>query len=380
MASGTLRGDGLLSRCLTGQDAVRSFLENAVTSGRLGQAYLFLGAPGSGKLDAAFALAQAAVCPQGGCGSCNDCIRAARRTHPDVHLLRPESAQGYLIAQIRALIEDLGLAPIRSQRKVYILDEAERLTPSTANALLKSLEEPPDNAMFILLATTRDAVLPTVLSRCQVVPFRPIAAERALSALSDELGLPESLCRRAVACCPSPAQAREFLGSEARQQARRAMLDCLDRLPAADELDILQGAKAAVLAAKAPLADFKDAQQAVLDENAKLLSASAVRELEERQKRELTARERSGIMEQLGAARSLLRDALGSSAGRTDPPACDDYARAADLYARRLGVDGLARALGAVDEAEAAVRRNVSPQLAFEAMLFEIKELIACRP
>ena len=380
MASAPERGAGLLARSLMGQDAVRSFLENAVASGRLGQAYLFLGAPGSGKLDAAYALAQAAVCPQGGCGSCDDCVRAARRTHPDIRLLRPESAQGYLIAQIRALIEDLALAPIRSRRKVYILDEAERLTSSAANALLKSLEEPPDNAMFVLLATSRDAVLPTVLSRCQVVPFRPIAAEQALAVLSEELGMPENLCRRAVACCPSPAQAREFLGSEARQQARRAMLDCLDRLPAADELDVLQGAKAAVLAAKAPLADFKSAQQAVLDENAKLLSASAMRELEERQKRELTARERSGIMEQLGAARSLLRDALGAAAGDAGQPVCDDYARAAATYARRLGVDGLARALGAVDRAEDAVRRNVSPQLAFEAMLFEIKELIACRP
>ena len=370
----------LLARGLVGQQAVRSFLTNALEGSRLGHAYLFLGAPGSGKLDAAWALAQGAVCPQGGCGACDDCVRVARKTHPDVHVLRPESAQGYLVGQVRALIDDLQMAPIRAKRKVYILDEAESLTSATANALLKSLEEPPEGVVFVLLASTRDAVLPTVLSRCQVVPLRPVSAESALALLADETGSPENLCRRAVACCPSPSAAREFLGSEARQAARRALLDVFDRLPDADELDVLNGAKSAVLAAKAPLADFKEAQQAVLDENAKLLSGPAMKELEERQKRELTARERSGIMEQLGAARSFLRDALEVAAGGPRPLACDDYERAARWYAARLGPDGLPRALACVAQAEERVRRNVSPQLAVEAMLLEIKELIACRP
>lgn len=368
----------LLSRGLTGQPAVRSFLENALASGRTAHAYLFLGAPGSGKLDAAYAFAQGIVCARGCCGACDDCIRVARRTHPDVHLLQPESAQGYLIGQIRALIDDLQMAPIRAARKVYILDEAEQLTSSTANALLKSLEEPPDGVVFILLGTTRDAVLPTVLSRCQVVPFRALDGEKALEALSQQLGVPENLCRRALGCCSSPAQAREFLGSEARQQARRAALECLARLPRADAWDVLQLAREAVLAAKAPLADFKEAQQAVLEENGKLLSNSAMRELEERQKRELTARERSGIMELVGAQRSLLRDALVCAAGRTEEPVCDDYVRAAQTYADLLGVEGVAAALRALERAQGRIRRNVSPQLALEAMLLDIKEMLTC--
>ena len=90
------------------------------------------------------------MCPQGGCGACDDCVRAARRVHPDVHLLQPQSAVGYLVSQIRELIDDMPLAPIRGRGKVYILDEAEGLTSATANALLKSLEEPPDHVMFIL--------------------------------------------------------------------------------------------------------------------------------------------------------------------------------------------------------------------------------------
>lgn len=372
-------GQSLLARGLLGQDRVRAFIENALTGERLGHAYLFLGTAGSGKLDAAYALAQGALCPQGGCGSCDDCVRVARKTHPDVHLLQPESAQGYLVGQIRELIDDLALAPIRSSRKVYIVEDADQLTSSTANALLKSLEEPPEGVTFVLLAPTRDAVLPTILSRCQVVPFKSVSANALCAMLSDELDMPESLCRRAVGCCASPAQARELIGSPARQEARRAALDCLDRLPNADELDVLQSAKAAVLASKAPLADFKTAQQAVLDENAKVLSGPAMRELEDRQKRELSARERSGIMEQLGAMKSLLRDALAVAAGVAQEPFCDDYARAASLYAARLGIDGVARALACLDRAVDDVRRNVSPQLVYETMLFELKEMIACR-
>lgn len=370
----------MLARDLGAQPAVRAFLENALDAGRLGHAYLFIGPSGSGKLDAAWALAQGALCADGGCGTCDDCQRAARKTHPDVHYLQPESAQGYLVGQIRDLIDDLALSPIRARRKVYILDEAEQLTSATANALLKSLEEPPEGVVFVLLASARDAVLPTVLSRCQVVPFKAIAPQAACAALASELGLPENLVRRAVAACSSPAQARGFLKSEARQAARRSMLDCLERLPDADELDLLQAAKAAVLASKAPLADFKEAQQAVLEENAQVLSSGALRELEERQKRELSARERSGIMEQLGAARSLLRDALCAACGTGEPPSCDDYARVSQLFAARLGPDGVSRALAAVERAAAHVRRNVSPQLAYEAMLLELKEMLTCRP
>ena len=369
----------LLARNLEGQDRVRDFLAHAL-NGRLGHAYLFLGPAGSGKLDAAFALAQGALCARGGCGACDDCVRVARRTHPDVHLLHPESPQGYLVGQVRGLIDDLALAPVRAARKVYILDAADRLTESSANALLKNLEEPPDNTVFVLLAPTRDSVLPTVLSRCQPVPFRPVSREEAVALLRRDTDMPENLCRRAAACCPSPAQARELLGSDARKAARRAALDCLDRLPHADELDVLQLAKAALAAAKAPLADFKDAQQAALEENAQLLSPGALKELEDRQKRELTARERAGVFEQLGAMRSLLRDALGLAAASGEAPSCDDYARAAQDLAARLGCDGCARALGALDRAEALIRRNTSPQLAFEAMLLEIKEMLTCRP
>lgn len=369
----------LLASGLLGQDAVRRFLTGAVGQGRVGQAYLFVGPPGSGKLDAAWALAQAVLCDDGGCGTCDACERVARHTHPDVHAMAPESAQGYLVGQVRDLIEDLALAPIRGSRKVYIMDGAESLTAASANALLKSLEEPPSGVTFILLGTTREAILPTIVSRCQVVPFRAIPQQESLRALCAQLGAPEADVRRALACCASAAQAREFLHSPARQKVRSSALRALDALPTGDELDVLRAAKAVTDDLRAVTDELKAAQKELLAQSGEDLAPRAVKDLEERQKRELAARERSGIMEALAAMRSLLRDALACAAGSPDTPACDDFARAAQAFAARLGVTGCARALTATDAARARVRANVSPQLALEALLFDIKEMLTCQ-
>ena len=90
-----------------GQPRVRAFLRSVVASGRIGQAYLFSGPSGSNKTAAAYALAQAIVCEQGGCGECDDCRRALRRTHPDIRFYAPEGAQAYLIDQIREIVADV---------------------------------------------------------------------------------------------------------------------------------------------------------------------------------------------------------------------------------------------------------------------------------
>ena len=87
-----------------------------------------MGAPGAGKLDAAWALAQAFLCEQDGCGACDSCVRVARHTHPDVHYYTPESATGYLIAQTRELLDDVPLTPIRAKAKVYIIEDPDHIT------------------------------------------------------------------------------------------------------------------------------------------------------------------------------------------------------------------------------------------------------------
>ena len=367
----------LLARLDT-QPRVRDFLAQAVAQGRASHAYLFIGAPGSGKLDAAWALAQALLCEDGGCGACDSCVRVARRTHPDVHCYAPESATGYLIAQTRELLEDVALAPIRAPRKVYIIDRAEQLRANSANALLKTLEEPPAAVTFILLGTSSDIILPTIVSRCQCVPFRMLSTGEATAAVERATGAPTERCRMAVSVAGSPARAAEFLKSAERQEARRAMLRAVDALAHADEADILASAKELMAAVRAPLADVKSTQQAVLEQNADYLSRGAMKQLEDRNKRELSARERSGIMEALASVRSLLRDVLlvkeGVEGGAVNADAADIVAR----IAARATTAGATRALGAVSAAEAHIARNVTPQLAVEVMLFDIRKALQC--
>ena len=361
------------------QPRVRDYLTRAVEAQRTSHAYLFLGAPGSGKLDAAWALAQALICEHGGCGACEACVRVARRTHPDVRYLAPESATGYLIAQIRDLLEEVPLAPVRAERKVYILDRADQLRASSANALLKTLEEPLANVTFILLGTSADTILPTIVSRCQCVPFRLISPDAATQAVARATGLPPERCRMAVAVAGSPARAREFLKSASRQEARRAMLRAIDALPHADEADALASAKTVTLAVKAPLAEVKSTQDAILKRDEEYLSRGALKQIEDRNKRELTARERSGIMEVLACARSLVRDALMRLEGIPDSPVNADAADIVERLASAMDSPVCAvHALEAIASAERAVRRNVTPQLAFEVMLLDIRKAFTC--
>ena len=371
---------GLLSQLDT-QPRVRDFLARAAEAGRTSHAYLFLGAPGSGKLDAAWALAQALLCEregERGCGACDACVRVARRTHPDVHLYQPESATGYVIAQTRALLEEVALAPIRGTAKVYIIDRAEQLRANTANALLKTLEEPPAGVTFILLGTSAEAILSTIVSRCQCVPFRMVAPERAAAAVERATGVARERCRMALAAAGSPARAIEFLKSADRQAARRTVLRAVDALLHADEADILSSAKEVILAADAPLAEVESTQKAILEQNADYLSRGALKQLEERNKRELTARRRSGIMEVLASVRSLLRDVLTRLEGVPGEIVNADVADIVDRLAARAHITGVLAALDAVSLAESRIARNVTPQLAVEVMLFDIRKGLTC--
>lgn len=374
--------EALSDRCLLAQleaqPRVRDFLAHAVASGRASHAYLFLGAPGSGKLDAAWAMAQQLLCGEGGCGACDDCVRVARHTHPDVHYYAPESATGYLIDQTRALLEEVALAPIRAKRKVYIIDRAEQLRANTANALLKTLEEPPENVTFILLGSSAEVILPTIVSRCQCVPFRMVSPVRAAEMVERATGAPHARCRMAVAVAGSPARAVEFLKSAERQEARREMLRVVDQLAHADEADILMSVKELMAVIKAPLDDVKSTQEALLAKDADYLSRGALKQLEDRFKRELSHRERSGIMEALACVRSLLRDALMRVQGVDDPIVNEDVSGMVDRLCARATVTGITSALDVESATEARIARNVTPQLAIEVMLLDIRKALTC--
>jgi DNA polymerase-3 subunit delta' len=195
-------------QAVVGQDAALAVLARAVATDRVGHAYAFIGPAGVGRRLAARGLAQACLCAEGGCGACASCRRVAAERHPDCQVIvptppedNPRGALALRIEQVRALEHRAALAPHEGRRKVFILDDAERLTPPAAQALLKTLEEPPPRTLLVLILSHPRALPATVLSRCQRVRFRaldPAAAATVLEArgvAAADSGLLARLCQ-----------------------------------------------------------------------------------------------------------------------------------------------------------------------------------------
>ena len=248
----------------------------------------------------------------GECGACDICRRVKRKKHPDVRYFAPEGAGGYLVDQIRDIAADTVLAPIQADRKIYILDRVDLLGVQAANAFLKTLEEPPSDVVLILLGRTRESVLPTILSRCQVVPFRHIPASEAAGILAQNTGarLREKARIAIEACDGSITRGIEFLKSNERLAFRARVLEALALLRNADDWDLVGQAGELVVLAKAPLDVVRAAQEEELAENADFLAKSAIRQIEARNKRQLTAKSLESLRQLTAIIRSWLRDVL----------------------------------------------------------------------
>ena len=366
---------------LLGQERVAGFLRRSIADGAGTHAYLFVGPPGAGKKGAARALACALLCDDGGCGLCPACTRIKRGSHPDVLIVEPEGAATYMVDQVRDLIHDVSLRPVEGRAKIYILDRSEAFNPQAANALLKTLEEPPDHVVLVLLSTSYEAVIPTVSSRCQVVRFASLPLSAAVTVLAERTGAGSDDALAALAASGGVVpRAVEFLGSTARREARQRLLAVLRDLPVMDGRDVLAAARELLAQVRTPLDDVRARQEAELRERLEFLgkTAGSAKAIEDKHKRELTAREREGVGEILNVSESWLRDcvAMVSQAPEVvaNRDAADDIAAAASCVSQRA----LTRALAAVSEARRRITYNVSPQLAVEAMLFDIQEAVIC--
>jgi len=180
---------------LVGQDAVVKTLTTALETGRLAHAYLFSGPRGSGKTSAAKILARCIECVNGPTATpdntCENCVAILDGTALDV--LEIDAASNRGIDEIRALRDAVKFAPAAMRKKVYIIDEAHMLTKEGANAFLKTLEEPPDWAVFVLATTAPESLPPTILSRCQRYAFRRIAIPTMIARMreiADAEGIP----------------------------------------------------------------------------------------------------------------------------------------------------------------------------------------------
>lgn len=222
---------------LWGQDVARRILQNQVQKGQISHAYLFMGPPQTGKIDAALILAQAVNCqsPTRPCGSCLSCRQTELAAHPDVRHVVPDG-NSIKLQQIKDMLTEAVLTPNVGPYRVFIIESADNLTPEAANALLLMLEEPPRFDIFIL--TAAGPVLSTIQSRCQVIRFVRRPGRRH--------ALPSS----------AVAPAAEEGGDTLRQQALRLVQELAETPPMEraqlvaqlDKVDIdLEGLLAALL-------------------------------------------------------------------------------------------------------------------------------------
>jgi DNA polymerase-3 subunit gamma/tau len=174
---------------VVGQSHITTTLKNAIRTDQLAHSFLFCGPRGVGKTTCARILAKTINCTQRtedaeACDTCNSCVSFRENTSFNVHEL--DAASNNSVDDIRELIEQVRFAPQGgSKYKVYIIDEVHMLSPSAFNAFLKTLEEPPSYAIFILATTEKHKILPTILSRCQIFDFNRITSKDTIEHLSE---------------------------------------------------------------------------------------------------------------------------------------------------------------------------------------------------
>ncbi|ALS25772.1 DNA polymerase III subunit delta' [Paenibacillus cisolokensis] len=208
-----------------GQPKAKRILKHALKSGKISHAYLFHGPSGTGRKNMAMAFAQGLFCTSGGddaCGECLECRKFEHGNQPDLHLIAPEG-QSIKIDQIRELQREMAYRNTGSKRKVYIMERAETMTMQAANSLLKFLEEPLSPVIAILLTDNGQAVLPTIRSRVQWVPFLPMAPFEMLEQLIRE-GHPPLLSRLAVHLASGLDACRELIAQNEFAEMRNVVI------------------------------------------------------------------------------------------------------------------------------------------------------------
>ncbi|WP_028609549.1 DNA polymerase III subunit delta' [Paenibacillus harenae] len=197
---------------IAGQWKAQRILKHALQSGKISHAYLFNGPSGTGRMAMARAFAKALFCTANGddaCGVCLECRKFEHGNQTDLTTIAPEG-QSIKIDQIRELQRDFSYRNSGTKRKIYMIEQADKMTLQAANSLLKFLEEPVSPVVAILLTDNGQAVLPTIRSRTQWVPFLPMPPENMLQKLVAE-GAPPTLARTVVQLTSGLTGAREFL-------------------------------------------------------------------------------------------------------------------------------------------------------------------------
>lgn len=331
-----------------GHDRVVESLRNSLAQGRFPHAFLFVGPEGIGKHTFALTLAQALLCERAAaaaldpCQKCPSCLQVKAGNHPDVlEVCRPEDKHELPIKVIRGLCLDLGLKPARGGRKVAIVDDADDLNEEAANAFLKTLEEPPENSVLIMIGTSAELQLETIISRCRVVRFDPLP-EADLAAL---------LLEQKVATDPAEATRLAKLGEGSVGRARGLADPNLDqfRRSLIDELAASRGFDAPALATR--FTEFVKEPKESVDQRA-----------------------RASLL--IGELAQFFRGILWQTAGLTPPCPDPSDRNAVESLAARLDPEAVLVLAERCIQADYHIRRKVNLPQVFDALMHDLGVLV----
>jgi DNA polymerase-3 subunit delta' len=336
-------------RQIVGHRRLVALLARAIAQSTLPPSLLFAGPRGVGKRRTALAVAETINCPTpvsvpplqvDACGECASCRRIGRGVHPDVLVVEPDDMGSIKIEKIRDVIDRAGYRPFEGRRRVVVVDDAETMETGAQNALLKTLEEPPGASVFILVSSRPDALLPTVLSRCQRMRFAALSAADVADALMRD---------------------HEYDATEARA--------------AAADADGSIGR--ALSAASANVAEAREMARHMLEQVTRLRDLSRridlAREVTPTGGKTTPAAERAQLSMCLRALASLLRDiGLVGVQGDAAVLANADLAPQLRALAGAYGSERALRAYAAVDEALTALEGNASAKVVADWLVLQL--------
>jgi DNA polymerase-3 subunit delta' len=260
-AGGRMKEKTMNFNAIIGQPVLVGSLQRAVKEDMVSNGYIFCGPKGSGKSLTAAVFAKALNCAGAQasrpCGGCLSCRKFDSGNHPNIQYIRPSGAS-IKIKQIREIISDVSKKPYENGYKVVIIDEADKMTQDAQDAFLKTLEEPPEATVFILLAQNSNSLLPTVLSRCQVFYMRKLTKQQIEGHLSANPAFDkEQIGFAAAAANGIIGRAVEILTNKEQQEQQKRHLQLTER--------IAGGSYTESSAAAAELGDSKDTAEQLLD-------------------------------------------------------------------------------------------------------------------
>ncbi|RWA17753.1 DNA polymerase III subunit delta' [Mycolicibacterium brumae DSM 44177] len=377
--------------------AARDISQNSDSAGSsMTHAWLITGPPGSGRSVAAQCFAAALQCASDGvpgCGECRACTTTMAGTHADVRRVVPEGLS-IAVAEMRAIVQTASRRPATGRWQVVVVEDADRLTEGAANALLKVVEEPPAQTVFLLCAPSVDPedIAVTLRSRCRHVALTTPSAKSIAQVLMDNDGLPADDAQWAASVCGGHVGRARRLATdpEARERRQRALGLARD---AATPTRAYAAAEALVKAAedesKALTGDRNDAETEELRTalgaggtgkgaaGAMRGAAGALKDLEKRQKSRATRASRDALDRALMDLGAYFRDALMLSSGATRVTANHpDMAEQAASLARHAPPEKLLRCIEAVLDCREALAANVKPKFAVDAMIATVGQAL----